>query len=614
MIFGVFINFLGWAGGVRYEFGLMDDQGAVQGGGDRASFRRLILRGLVTVVTLVAAGLSVFATSRQLPFHADMKSSYAVVAPRRGVELPAGMAAGDRIPLAAQSMAVRAVLMVSNVPGDRAYAVVVEHGGREGIVLVRSVAVPDDGFYVDATGQLTLLALLIVGLTTLWRGRDWAAWGLSLFALSVIVGSTFGQVPLPPYGNVVGSFCQYVLTGQVVFLGLFLTAGALIGRDGRVGRRALWAYIGFVVVGGLFEFAQMPLVLWAGHEYAAASLGLVAQVIALVALAVPLVMLMRGFVAARPDQRLRIKWVLTGSVLLVPLLLIEFWSAAYVTPGSGLAYVVEAVRGTLGAVALLIYAFAVLSTRLVDVRIAINRAVVFTVLMGLVVGLLALVESVIENSALHGRAGLALEVAAPLVLGIAFDQLQRRIEQVVDRVFFRREHKAREAMREFVRDAGFVERAEVLVGRIVAVFHHHSGGHGAALFEVRSGVLERTAQHGHRWPEVLDGDDAAMVRLRATLAPLDLHGIGSAIGAEGVALPLGLRGRLFGVIVCGPRSAGRYSQAEMGELGQAAREVGASLFALRARANEALIERIALGQMALTEATVEARQLSGFAP
>jgi hypothetical protein len=102
------------------------------------------------------------------------------------------------------------------------------------------------------------------------------------------------------------------------------------------------------------------------------------------------------------------------------------------------------------------------------------------------------------------------------------------------------------------------------------------------------------------------------VRLRATRAPLDLHGLNSNLDTDGMALPLALRGRLFGVIACRPRTAGKYAQSEMDELGRAAHDTGAALFALRARANETLIEQLATNRITPQQAITEARSLTGL--
>ena len=246
-------------------------------------------------------------------------------------------------------------------------------------------------------------------------------------------------------------------------------------------------------------------------------------------------------------------------------------------------------------------------------HIALTRAVVFSALMMIVVGALGAVENLIERSALGESAGAALEFGVPLAIGVLFQRLHRWIEARVDQILFREEHKSRAALRDFVRDAGFVENADVLVGRMVAIFAKHAGGRGAALYELRGNGMECSAQDGNdHWPDVIDVDDPGLVRLRATLGPVDLHEAESALGREGLALPLALRGRIFGVLVCGPRAAGRYAQAEAQELGQAAHDVGASLFALRGRANEVLIEKLAQGQVQVDRAVVEARKLAGM--
>lgn len=590
----------------------MDQFAGAQRSNPSDDTRLLLLRVVMTIVALAAALWLHILTVRELPFHVDMKSSYATVKPRAGMAVPRGIAANDHLPLAAQSLPVRALLLDQNVPGGVAYPLVVEHGGHQATLPIRTVVQPSRGRFFEVIGNFSELVVLSLGLVTLWRGRDWSAWGLSIFALSVLIGNSVGQTPLPPYGNLIAEVIQNVFTGPGPLLGLYLTANHLVGRGAAANGWGTGLFIAALLAMPVLFLSSLPMVLFAGHDYRYASVLIIFFGLAFGLLAVPLVVLIRGHMAAKPEQRLRIKWILAGTALTVPLLTANMIHAVDLKASVDIRLLLSAFRAVLGSLIFAVYAFAVLSTRLVDVRIVINRAVVFTILMGSVVGLLALVESLIENSTLHGRASLVLEVAAPLILGIAFDQLQRRIELVVDRVFFRREHRARETLRDFVRDAGFIERAEVLVERMVAVFDHHAGGHGAVLYEVRTALFERSAQHGHRWPDAIDGDDPALVRLRATLAPLDLHGIQSGLGVGGVALPLALRGRLFGVLVCGPRSAGRYAQAEMSELGQAARDVGASLFALRARANEALVERLALGQVAPQDAAIEARQLSGL--
>ncbi|MHB1283215.1 MAG: hypothetical protein ACYCZI_04970, partial [Metallibacterium scheffleri] len=88
-------------------------------------------------------------------------------------------------------------------------------------------------------------------------------------------------------------------------------------------------------------------------------------------------------------------------------------------------------------------------------------------------------------------------------------------------------------------------------------------------------------------PEQLPADDLAFVKLRARNAELDLHDTRSALGDEGYAFPLMLRGNLLGALVVGQRPGEHYAADERELLFHVAHEVGAALFALRAQESEA---------------------------
>lgn len=455
--------------------------------------------------------------------------------------------------------------------------------------------------------------MLALGLLTLWRGRNCAAWGLALFALSIAFGNILSQLPSPPFlglGLLVVRECLY---GPMAFLGLYLTATALVGWRPRLLRFPGILYLltllslfaletGGILAFVLFAVPEIPPVL----QGATIASGLVG-------LAVPLWVLLRGYVRAEAEARLRIRWILSCTSLLLPLMLIQFAVQNSAIQHSVAMTWLHWTGVGLGLVVLGLYTYAVLHQRLVEVRVVLNRAVLFALLMGVVVGLFALIESLIERSVLGAGTGLALEIGVPLLLGMLFHQLHRRMEAAVDRVFFHREHSARAALNDFVRDAGFIESPQTLITRTVDAFSRHAGVRGAAWYEARGNGFDCCGLDGTdcEFPDHLDLDDRALVRLRATLAPLDLHDVGSALGADGLALPLALRGHLFGVLVCGPRPAGRHAQADIERLGHAAHEVGASLFALRARVNESLVEALARGTLSPAQACLQASRLVG---
>jgi hypothetical protein len=565
----------------------------------------------MTLLTLAAIAGNLAPSSHELPFALHAAGTVERVQPLPGVALPPGLQPGDTIELPEQTRVVRAVLDAGNVPPQTLYPLRLHRHGVALTVPFHSIPGPAPQGVAAAAGGAALLMVSLVAILTLWRGRFWSAWGLALFAIAVLVGSALLQTSAPPFGNLALIVSGELLTGPMAFWGLYLAVADLVGP--RVGRRWwLAGYAGLLVVSWAVEIAgTVGQVVFASASSTALSIAGVTLALAMVIM--PLVVLGLGYVGAAAGQRLRIRWILAGSALLVPVLVMSFVQSLDTRLPQALDLMLAVLRQALTAGIFAIYAFAVLSQRLVDVRIAINRALVFTVLMTLIVGSLGVTESLLERSALGTRTGFALEVAVPLALGAVFHHLQRRVEALVDRLFFRREHRAREALRDFVRDAGFIETPEVMADRMVAAFDRHAGGAGAALYEARGPGFECSAASGAAaWPKLLDPDDPALVRLRSTQGPVDLHAVTSALGSDGIALPLALRGRLFGALVCGPREAGRFSQGEIAELAQAAREAGASLFAVRAAANESLIERLAEGRVEPLQAAREARLLAGF--
>ncbi len=572
--------------------------------------RALLLRSGVTAIAVTLVALTFVVQRHQLPLHWRDAARGGVIEPRPGAPLPAGLQSGDSVIWAQQSPLVRAVLINENVPSTQSYPLVVQRDGQRVVVPVRSAPVPQQPDHpgIGLLFRFGKLLILGLGLLTLWRGRSWSAWGLSLFALSLIVSYSANHLPAPPYWNLGQTFLLQSAQGPLALLGLYAAAGALTGSTARSQRRRNLAYVALLLLLLAAEAAQPILqIVLSPSVGMPAVLQIALIVLVLSAAAVPLVVLITGYARAKAEARLRIRWILTGTALLLPLMALSLvQQSSHIHDRTVLADIVFA-RLLLIIAIVGLYTYAVLRQRLVEVRVVLNRALVFALLMGLIVGFFALMENLIERSALGERAGLALEIGVPLALGVLFHQLHRRVEALVDKVFFQHEHNAREALREFVHDAGFVESPHVLIERAVEAFARHSGGQGAALYDAHGGGFMRQGVDpaASLFPLRLDQDDRALVRLRATLAPLDLHGTTSALGSEGLALPLSLRGHLFGVLVCGPRPAGRYAQAEIERLAQTAHEVGASLFALRAQANETELEamRAALRQRSAGESS-----------
>ncbi len=559
----------------------------------KGSKRWTYLRFAVSAILIGLLALTVILPSHELPFHLHIRTDSGVVEPRTGMPLPRGLHPGDVVPLAAQGVRMRAVLLNGNVPDDASYLLRVERGDGLKSVAVRSVPLSrTPTFYPNALITLVLTGMILaLGLLVLWRGRGWEAWGIAVFFLSSSLSDSLMSFSAPPYANLMLLGTETLLTG-VIFVGLFLMAHALVGW--RPGQKLAWKWLyGFLL--SCFVAARVGEIagfLFTGMGNPPIAIQVGTFLLGLLCLAVPILILAHGYYRASPEARLRIRWILLGTSLLIPLFIsYAFWHTSSLWVALGRLFL------TLSLIAF--YTYAILRRRLVEVRVVVNRVLVFATLMAGVVGFFALIENLIERSAIGEGAGIAFEIVIPLILGVLFHQLHRRIEAFVDRVFFQREHRARAELNRFVHDAAFIQSPAVLLERTVETFGRAVGATGCALYEIHPQGYRLSARDdaARRLPVLLDPDDRALVRLRATRNVQDLHSLGSALGEEGLALPLALRGQLFGVLFLGPLPAGRYAKADIERLAHAAHEVGASLFALRAQAADQLIEALASGRL-----------------
>jgi hypothetical protein len=569
-----------------------------------------LLKLLISSLALAAFSLALFSAPNRLPFSTRCAGASCEVTAIPGNAANAAVRVGDRVLLAEQPFATRAVLIDDNVPQHRDYALWV----RRGATLVRTVVQTVGRREARDFAQRSIITfVLLFGLLMLWRGESAASRGLCLFALAIVLTSGLYARPFAPPWNLIANGLGALSGGPAAFMGLYITADALarVNHDSLASQRARTAYLGALLLLYLTEVAPLALLVMGRGLPFATALQVATLVLALVVWIVPLLYLLQGYRAGTPANRLRIRWFIASIALLLPLigcnLLLQSdqgFSAAE-TDLLGAAQVLL----TVAIFAMLSYA--ALSQRLVAVRFVLNRALVFGFLTASLIGVLSLLESLIERSVISREAGLALDIAVPLLLGVSIHRIHRWGEDSVERVVFRKEYRARNAILAFLRDAGFIAHPTTLYERTVEVFGTHAGGRYAAMYLADKSGYQRVAasDHARELPVRLAVDDVAMVRLRATLAPLDLFALSSPLGATGLALPLVIRGRLEGVLVCGAKAEGRYAKAEIEFLSKAASGIAACVIALRAELHGRFVGRIAESALSTERIVEEARAL-----
>ena len=207
--------------------------------------------------------------------------------------------------------------------------------------------------------------------------------------------------------------------------------------------------------------------------------------------------------------------------------------------------------------------YAAVSRRLFDLGFVLNRAAVFAGVSAIVVGAFVLLEWALgawfERSG-H-ETGLAVNAALALVLGLSLRVVHRRVDRVVDTVFFRKRHEDETALRAFAREAAFITDAPTLLERTRETILDHSDASSVSIV-VPSGA---------------ELNDPAVLAMRASQDAVDLHGYKTRLAGE-YAFPMLAHGAFLGVLVCGVKKSGeRYAPDEVDALKTVAHGVGLAL-------------------------------------
>lgn len=574
---------------------------------------------LLTLVALLAcaSALRSLDHSYAIPFQTTrISASTWRISQLQHVPLPAGLQTGDVLNGRLQSAVTRAWLATSNPLPDHILELVVERGGRRFTVPVHSV--PQAQFSSNLGRVLFVLVMLselLLGLLTLWRGRDWTAWGLSLFTFAILIGDSYSFIPAAPWPGFILGLQQTLLDGAVGFSGFYLMANALIGGSlqPRLRRRIHLVYALVLAAYVVLNVGRYAVMVFTGDSLLSGDWLLLARLPIVLMVLIPLLILMLGYGRVDAARRPRVRWLLWSTALIVPIVGIN-QMVSYVSDPA-LTAALQQVKIVIIILLFASYTYAVLRQRLVDVRVAVNRTLVYGAIIAIVVGIFAAVSAFVERAALGRNANLFLELVIPLILGIAIHTLRTRVEYWINRFVFRRKYQAETALNDFARTCGFIEKPKELLDQMADNVLHHTGTDGVALYECESGDCARIRQAGPReFPLRADSDDPVAVRLRAGDPEVDLHKVASAYGADGYAFPLMVRGTLLGILICGSRPAEQFAADERKLLQHLAHQVAMAWLALEMRDKARLVDALASGALDPVLAREQARQLAVAEP
>jgi class 3 adenylate cyclase len=316
-------------------------------------------------------------------------------------------------------------------------------------------------------GFIAGFSLLLFAALVAWRRADVAE--ARALALMLIL-FTFGENVLPgnwhtswPALDAVLAVFGWIL--QFAGFAMLATYAMLAVRPPTALRRALaWLTYGTACIGTLFAAAYVVGVwtLAADPSRAWFSSGISQIVIAVLPVLLPVLCALATIAQARGADRARIAWV-TAS--LSPLYLAYILSAFVPTFDHTFSTrTLIIILNTGSFIAPLGLAYALLTRRILGVGFAFSRAMVFSAVSLILVGVFVFVEWQLGVwfSAASRTTNLAITAALAAGLALSIRSLYARIDAFVDTVLFRRQREARALMTRMIEGLPYVESAETI--------------------------------------------------------------------------------------------------------------------------------------------------------
>lgn len=485
----------------------------------------------------------------------------------------AGIAPGDRVLFAAMPPDSRLLAIGGMNRVGEVVQYAIDRGGQTRMVTLTMIEPP--GVFADIASLLkrpiaALLCLLSGALVFLRPQR--ATWAFFLYSLGATLYSCNQYWPYPwqfaylAVGSLGGLTCAALLYFAVAFL-----------HDERRPWHGMVVAVAIGVSAFFFAATAAFTVAWAASGQRYSGLAVISSahnVWILIVTFGTLAILIEALVTGRRSRRQRISWVVAGIAYAVifQTLAPAFFDLSYFGVQKGWAFALYTLDVLSPLAVGVAVTYAMMQYRVVDVRFAFSRALVYAVTTTALVAIFALVEwaasRLFEGTHVEMYAG----IVAALLVAFTMNAFHKRVDYVLDVLFFQRERRAADrivhlaAALQYADDEATVVRfiveepAELLDLASAAVLL--PGGDGA--FRVAASVgWERPGE------AAVARTDSIIPQLRAASAPLELRelrwrteGMPSGAAEPLFALPIKARADLFGIVLYGGHANGATINAD----------------------------------------------------
>ncbi len=329
------------------------------------------------------------------------------------------------------------------------------------------------GFFAASALLLTLLfnlAFLACGWLILWRrSRDWFGLylGLVLLLWANGVGVFFSTPPETPWLATLTSYMAWIMWPGLFLLLYFFPSGHITPRWARWFAALLGVFVVYGLVITLLQVEEFSFVIAAPLIVICLLVGGFSQVY--------------RYRHAGPLEKQQVKWVMLALlfyilVFIIMLLLINVVRIAdpsASTPRTALiASLFLLTIGNLSYIALPVsMVLAMLRYRLWDVDIILRRTLIYAALTGTLalvfLGTVTLLQAIF--STVSGQQSAIATVISTLLIAALFSPLRRRIQNDIDRRFFRQKYNAEQAIERFATAARQQTDLDQLTAELLAV-------------------------------------------------------------------------------------------------------------------------------------------------
>lgn len=292
--------------------------------------------------------------------------------------------------------------------------------------------------------QLAALLFLILGAFLVLKRPNIATWAFFIFSMSG--GAPINDFILmgPSWWSPIALIWTNLLTWVPPFFGAIFALHLLHDGPLPVWRRRLeWAAYAVMLATVASGVAEIVLFIYYGIDWGA-GLFIATALTLLAYVSIPAILVAtyaEGDLATR--ERLRwVIWAFSIAALAVVADLLGSQGNLGLYDTTYLEHSLLTLAYTLLPAVAVIYT--ILKHRIIDVNVAISRAVVYTAISAFVVGVFAMVDLFFSKALSSARIGLIADMGLALILGFSFNAFHARVDKLMDWLFFRARHRAEE--------------------------------------------------------------------------------------------------------------------------------------------------------------------------